>query len=53
MASRVKEYTLGLRFWFLYEIAVVRPLKQTTRKERKEALDAAYYDTELIPQESV
>ena len=33
-----------------YEIAVVRPLRQTTREERKRALAAAYYNTELLPQ---
>jgi tyrosine phenol-lyase len=33
-----------------YEIAVVRRLRQTTREERKRALAAAYYNTELLPQ---
>src|ERR1043166_7438954 len=33
-----------------YEMAVVRPLRQTTRQERKNALSAAYYNTELLPQ---
>jgi tyrosine phenol-lyase len=36
-----------------YEIAVVRPLRQTTLTEREEALRAAYYNTELLPQEMI
>src|SRR4029453_17665647 len=36
-----------------YEIAVVRPLRQTTLRERENALKAAYYNTELVPQEMV
>jgi tyrosine phenol-lyase len=36
-----------------YEIAVARPLSQTTLSEREEALRAAHYNTELIPQESI
>lgn len=36
-----------------YEIAVVRPLRQTTADERAEALRAAYYNTELIPQDLI
>ena len=36
-----------------YEIAVARPLSQTTLSEREEALRAAQYNTELIPQESI
>lgn len=36
-----------------YEIAMVRPLRQTTLRERLEALESAYYNTELIPQELV
>ena len=34
-----------------YEIAVVRPLRQTTLSERFEALRAAHFNTELIPQD--
>lgn len=33
-----------------YEVAAVRPLRQTTRNERRAALKAAHYNTELIPQ---
>src|ERR1051325_7816339 len=33
-----------------YEIAVVRPIRQTTRVELQKALAAAYYNTELLPQ---
>src|ERR1051325_149093 len=33
-----------------YEIAVVRPIRQTTRAERQKALAAAYYNIELLPQ---
>ncbi|MBI4490701.1 MAG: tryptophanase [Deltaproteobacteria bacterium] len=43
----------GIPFSVPYEIAVVRSLKQTTLREREEALKRAYYNTELIPQEMV
>ncbi|HXV49195.1 MAG TPA: tryptophanase [Candidatus Binatia bacterium] len=36
-----------------YEIAVARPLRQTTLSEREEALRAAHYNTELISQGSI
>ena len=36
-----------------YEIAVARPLRQTTLSEREEALRAAHYNTELICQDSI
>jgi tyrosine phenol-lyase len=36
-----------------YEIAVVRPLRQTTLSERDAALRAAHFNTELIPQEAI
>ncbi|MGH7809237.1 MAG: tryptophanase [Candidatus Binatia bacterium] len=36
-----------------YEIAVARPLRQTTLNEREGVLRAAQYNTELIPQESI
>jgi tyrosine phenol-lyase len=49
----MKDSSPGVRFSIPYEIAVVRPLKQTTLAEREEALQAAYYNTELIPQELV
>jgi tyrosine phenol-lyase len=43
----------GVIFSIPYEIAVVRPLKQTTLSERQAALDAAHLNTELIPQELI
>jgi tyrosine phenol-lyase len=43
----------GISFSIPYEIAVVRPLRQTTLGEREEALRKAHYNTELIPQEMV
>jgi len=49
----MKEPTSGVLFSVPYEIAVVRPLRQTTLKEREEALKAAYYNTELLPQEMI
>lgn len=49
----MKESSAGFVFSVPYEIAVVRPLRQTTLKEREEALQAAFYNTELIPQESI
>src|SRR5690349_10483919 len=49
----MKETTSGVVFSLPYEIAVIRPLRQTTLKEREEALIAAYYNTELLPQELI
>ncbi|MBI3000009.1 MAG: tyrosine phenol-lyase, partial [Deltaproteobacteria bacterium] len=43
----------GINFSIPYEIAVVRPLRRTTLREREEALRKAHYNTELIPQEMV
>jgi len=43
----------GISFSIPYEIAVVRPLRQTTWGEREVALRKASYNTELIPQEMV
>lgn len=43
----------GVTFSVPYEIAAVRPLRQTTRLEREKALRAAHYNTELIPQELI
>jgi len=43
----------GIRFSIPYEIAVARPLRQTTLREREEILKRAHYNTELIPQETV
>lgn len=36
-----------------YEIAVARPLRQTSRAERAAALSAVHYNTELLPQELI
>ena len=36
-----------------YEIAAVRPLRQTTVSERYDALQAAHFNTELIPQDLI
>lgn len=36
-----------------YELAVVRPLRQTTELERQATLASAHYNTELIPQEFI
>src|SRR5574341_1012893 len=47
------DHSSGLVFSVPYEIAVVRPLRQTTLKEREETLKAAFYNTELIPQDSI
>lgn len=44
---------LSVTFSVPYEIAAVRPLRQTTSAERDEALRAAHYNTELIPQELI
>ncbi len=49
----MKEDFEGISFSIPYEIAVARPLRQTTLKEREEALKAACYNTELIPQDLV
>ena len=43
----------GAMFSVPYEIAVARPLRQTSRAERAAALRAAHYNTELLPQELI
>lgn len=43
----------GIGFSAPYEVAAVRPLRQTTLKEREEVLERAYHNTELIPQEMI
>jgi tyrosine phenol-lyase len=43
----------GTSFSVPFEIAAVRPLRQTSAAERAEALRAAHYNTELIPQELI
>ncbi|HXG53283.1 MAG TPA: tryptophanase [candidate division Zixibacteria bacterium] len=49
----VEEPSVGFRFSTPYEIAAVRPLRQTTPAERAAALAAARYNTELLPQELI
>ena len=49
----MKDNSAGVLFSIPYEIAVVRPLRQTTLRERENALKAAHYNTELVPQEMV
>ena len=45
--------SLGVTFSVPYEIAAVRPLRQTTISERLEALRAAHLNTDLIPQDLI
>ena len=49
----MKDSSPGVLFSVPYEIAAVRPLRQTTRHEREEVLIAAYYNTELVPQDLI
>jgi tyrosine phenol-lyase len=49
----MKENFSEVVFSVPYEMAAVRPLRQTSRQERQAALQAAFYNTELIPQELV
>ena len=49
----MKTSPLGVGFSVPYEIAAVRPLRQTTFREREDALRAAYFNTEVIPQELI
>ncbi|HYY24309.1 MAG TPA: tryptophanase [Candidatus Udaeobacter sp.] len=49
----MKTTASGIQFAVPYEIAVVRTLRQTTLEERQAVLEAAYYNTELIPQEMI
>lgn len=46
----MKENSEGVVFSIPYEIAVARPLRQTTLREREQALQTAGYNTELIPE---
>ena len=43
----------GVTFSVPYEIAAVRPLRQTSLAERRDALRAAHYNTELVPQDLI
>lgn len=45
--------SFGATFSVPYEIAAVRPLRQTTVTERRDALRAAHYNTELLPQDLI
>ena len=45
--------SIGVTFSLPYEMAVVRPLRQTTEQERQAALTRAHYNAELIPQELI
>jgi tyrosine phenol-lyase len=45
--------SLGVTFSVPYEIAAVRPLRQTTPAERKATLRDAHYNTELLPQDLI
>jgi len=49
----MKENFSEFLFSVPYEMAAVRPLRQTTRLERQAALRAACFNTELIPQELI
>jgi len=49
----MKDDSAGVVFSVPYEIAVVRPLRQTTLKERETAIKAAFYNTELLPQDFI
>lgn len=49
----MKTDPLGVSFSVPYEIAAVRPLRQTSPSEREDALRAAYFNTEVIPQELI
>ena len=49
----MKTTASGIQYSVPYEIAVVRTLRQTTLEERRAALEAGYYNTELIPQEMI
>ena len=45
--------SLGATFSVPYEIAAVRPLRQTSPSERLEVLSAAHFNTEAIPQDMI
>ena len=49
----MKTNPLGVVFSVPYEIAAVRPLRQTTFREREDGLRDAYFNTEVIPQELI
>ena len=47
------ERSVGVSFSVPYEIAAVRPLRQTSLHERESALKAAGYNCDLLPQEMI
>ncbi len=47
------ERFIGVSFSVPYEIAAVRPLRQTSLHERESALKAAGYNCDLLPQEMI
>ena len=49
----MNDSSLGILFSVPYEITVVRPLRQTTLQERQNVLQAAGYNSELLPQEMI
>lgn len=49
----MKTGPLDMAFSVPFEIAAVRPLRQTSLGERRAALEAAHYNSELIPQQSI
>ena len=49
----MKTTSSGFVFSVPYEIAVARPLRQTTLADREAALRDAYFNTELIPQDLI
>jgi tyrosine phenol-lyase len=49
----MSDRTAGVSFSVPYEIAAVRTLRQTSLQERGQALKAAGYNTELLPQEMI
>jgi tyrosine phenol-lyase len=52
VSSELKDDPLGA-FSVPYEIAVARPLRQTSRAERAAALRAVHFNTELLPQDLI
>jgi tryptophanase len=43
----------GVTFSVPFEIAAARPLRQTTLKERRDALRAAHFNTEILTQDLI
>ncbi|MFQ5853208.1 MAG: tryptophanase [Candidatus Binatia bacterium] len=49
----MKDKSGGISVSVPYEIAAIRPLRETNVREREEALKKAHFNTELIPQDMV